>query len=237
MNTTTTTKPSIVLVHGAFADASGWQKIIVSLKEKGFPVTAVQIPLKSLADDVATTVRALQSEAGNVVLVGHSYGGAVITGAGALSANVKALVFVAAFAPDSGEALGPLIESYPASSLPTAVVPDAAGFLSIDRDKFRGVFAADVSENELTVMAATQKPIAAAIFGEPSTTAAWRTIPSWYIVSTQDHAINPDLERFMAKRMNAQTIELHSSHVPFVSQPAEVVRVIEAAAGSLKGGL
>ncbi len=229
-----TTKPSIVLVHGAFADASGWQKVILYLQEKGFFVTAVQIPLKSLADDVATTIRALQSINGEVVLVGHSYGGAVITGAGTASDNVKALVYVSAFAPDAGEALGPLIGSRPPSSLPTAVIPDSAGFLYIDRAKFRDVFAGDVSENELAVMAATQKPIASAIFGEPVASAAWKTIPSWYIVCTQDHAINPDLERFMARRINAQTIELAASHVPFISQPEAVVKVIESAAATVK---
>jgi pimeloyl-ACP methyl ester carboxylesterase len=227
-------KPSIVLVHGAFADASGWQKTILALEGKGFPVTAVQVPLKSLADDVATTVRALETQKGDVVLVGHSYGGAVITGAGAARANVKALVYVSAFAPDKGEALGPLIESQAPSSLTPAIVPDSAGFLSIDRAKFRDVFAADVSDSEAAVMAATQKPIAGAIFGEPSEAAAWATIPSWYIVAKQDHAINPDLERFFAKRMKATITELDSSHVPFISQPAEVVKIIEDAAASLK---
>jgi pimeloyl-ACP methyl ester carboxylesterase len=228
------TQPSIVLVHGAFADASGWQKIIIGLKAKGFFVTAVQLPLKSLADDIATTVRALQTQKGDVVLVGHSYGGAVITGAGATSPNVKALVYVSAFAPDSGEALGPLIESYPPSSLPSAIVPDSAGFLYIDRTKFRNVFAGDVSEDELAVMAATQKPIAAGIFAEPIAAAGWKTIPSWFIVSSQDHAINPALERFMAKRMNAQTVELAASHVPFMSKPKEVIQVIESAAAAIK---
>jgi pimeloyl-ACP methyl ester carboxylesterase len=234
MTNSISAKPSIVLVHGAFADASGWQKIILALEGKGFPVTAVQAPLKSLADDVATTVRALQTQKGDVVLVGHSYGGAIITGAGAASANVKALVYVSAFAPDKGEALGPLIESQAPSLLTPAIVPDSAGFLSIDRAKFRDVFAADVSDSEAAVMAATQKPIASAIFGEPSEAAAWTTIPSWYIVAKQDHAINPDLERFFAKRMKATITELDSSHVPFISQPAEVVKIIEDAAASLK---
>jgi pimeloyl-ACP methyl ester carboxylesterase len=233
MTDSISTKPSIVLVHGAFADASGWQKIILDLEAKGFPVTAVQVPLRSLADDVATTVRALETQKGDVVLVGHSYGGAIITGAGAASANVKALVYVAAFAPDQGEALGALIESHAASSLTPAIVPDSAGFLYIDRTKFRDVFAADVSDSEAAVMAATQKPISGTIFGEPSGAAGWKTIPSWYIVSKQDHAINPDLERFFAKRMKAKVTELDSSHVPFISQPAQVVKIIEDAAGSL----
>jgi pimeloyl-ACP methyl ester carboxylesterase len=227
---TTSTKPSIVLVHGAFADGTSWQKTIPLLEKKGFTVTAVQIPLKSLPDDVATTQRVIDAQQGDVVLVGHSYGGAVITGAGAGSAKVKALVYVAAFAPDAGEAVGQLIEKYPAPPLGTALVPDSAGFLSIDRAKFHEVFAHDVSESEAAIMAATQKPMAASAFGEPSAAAAWKTVPSWYVVATQDSAINPELERFLAKRMGATTTELESSHVPFISKPEEVVSVIEAAA-------
>jgi pimeloyl-ACP methyl ester carboxylesterase len=230
---TTNNRPSIVLVHGAFADASGWQKIILGLEKGGFTVTAVQIPLKSLADDVATTKRVLDAQTGNIVLVGHSYGGAVITGAATGVGKVKALVYVSAFGPDEGEALGPLIESKPPSLLPTAIIPDAAGFLYIDRSKFSEVFAKDVSESEAAVMAATQKPISATIFGEPSLSPAWKTIPSWYIVSTQDNAINPDLERFMAQRMKATVTEIEASHVPFISKPAEVIKVIEAAVAAL----
>ena len=228
-----TDKLSIVLVHGAFADASGWQKVILGLEKSGYMVTAVQIPLKSLADDIITTKRVLEAQSGDIVLVGHSYGGAVITGAGTGVSQVKALVYVSAFGPDEGEALGPLIESKPPSLLPTAIAPDSAGFLYIDRSKFKEVFAKDVTESEAAVMAATQKPIAAAIFGEPSPVPAWKTIPSWYIVSTQDNAINPDLERFMAARMKATVTELQASHVPFISQPAEVIKVIETAVAAL----
>jgi len=223
------TKPSIVLVHGAFADGSSWQKVIPLLEKKGFTVTAVQNPLKSLADDIATTKRVIDAQKGDVVLVGHSYGGAVITGAATGNPKVKALVYVAAFAPDAGEPVGGLIEKYPAPPLVTALVPDSAGFLTIDRAKFREVFAHDVSESETAIMAATQKPLAASAFGEPSAAPAWKTIPSWYVVATQDRAINPDLERFMAKRMGATTTEIESSHVPFISKPEEVVNVIEAA--------
>ena len=233
MPDSTATKPSIVLVHGAFADATGWQKVIPLLEQKGFTVTAVQIPLKSIADDVATTKRMIEAQAGDVVLVGHSYGGAIITGAGAGSAKVKALVYVAAFAPDAGETVGGLIAKFPASSLPPALVPDSAGFLFIDRAKFREVFTQDVSVGESAIMAATQKPVAGASFGEPMTAAAWKTIPSWYVVAAQDRAINPDLERFLAKRMNATTTEIETSHVPFVSQPATVAKVIEAAATAI----
>ena len=231
MTDSNTTKPSVVLVHGAFADATGWQKVIPLLEAKGFSVTAVQNPLKSIADDVATTKRAIESQKGDVILVGHSYGGAVITGAGANNPKVKALVYVAAFAPDAGETIGALIAQFPATPLGTGLVPDSAGFLFIDRTKFRDIFAKDVPEAESAIMAATQKPVAGASFGETQAVAAWKTVPSWYAVSTQDHAINPDSERFMAKRMGAKITEIDASHVSFISQPAKIVKMIEEAAG------
>ena len=226
------TKTSIVLVHGAFADGSSWNKVIPLLEAEGFTVTAVQNPLKSLSEDVATTKRVIDAQKGDVILVGHSYGGAVITDAAAGNSKVKALVYVAAFAPDAGEALGGLIERFSPSALATALVPDSAGFLHIDRSKFQNVFANDLPKDEVAVLAATQKPIAGAIFGESVKAAAWKTIPSWYVVSTQDNAINPDLERFMAKRIGTQTKEIKASHVGFISQPAEIAKVIRAAAGA-----
>jgi pimeloyl-ACP methyl ester carboxylesterase len=142
------------------------------------------------------------------------------------------LVYVAAFAPDAGEALGGLIERFSPSPLGTPLVPDSAGFLYIDRTKFLNVFANDLPKDEAAVLAATQKPIAGAIFGEGVKAAAWKTIPSWYVVSTQDNAINPDLERFMAKRIGAQTKEIKASHVSFISNPAEVAKLVEAAAAA-----
>jgi len=226
-------KTSIVLVHGAFADGSSWNKVIPLLEAEGFTVTAVQNPLKSLSEDVATTKRVLDAQKGDVVLVGHSYGGAVITEAAAGNSKVKALVYVAAFAPDAGETLGALGERFPAAPLGTAVVPDSAGFLYIDRTKVADVFANDLPKEEAALLAATQKPLAAAIFGEPLKAAAWKSIPSWYVVSTQDKAINPDLERFMAKRMNAKTKELKASHVSFISNAPEIAKVIESAAASI----
>src|SRR5258708_6233263 len=210
-------KISIVLVHGAFADGSSWSKVIPILESHGFAVTAVQNALKSLADDVATTNRVIEFQKGNVVLVGHSYGGAVITEAAANNPKVKALVYVAAFAPDAGETLGGLGEKYPATPLATAIAPDSAGFLYIDRSKFHEAFANDLPADTAALLAATQKPIAAAIFGESVKAVAWKTVPSWYIVSTQDHAINPDLERFMAKRMKDETIQINASHLCFIS--------------------
>jgi len=226
-------KTSIVLVHGAFADGSSWNKVIPLLEAEGFTVTAVQNPLKSLSEDVATTKRVLDAQKGDVILVGHSYGGAVITEAAAGNSKVKALVYVAAFAPDAGETLGALGERFPAAPLGTAVVPDSAGFLYIDRAKVADVFANDLPKEEAALLAATQKPLAAAIFGEPLKAAAWKSIPSWYVVSTQDKAINPDLERFMAKRMGAKIKEIKASHVSFISNPSEIARVIESAAASV----
>jgi pimeloyl-ACP methyl ester carboxylesterase len=227
--------PRIVLVHGAFADGTGWQHVIPPLEERGYVVTAVQNPLISLADDIATTKRVLDAEAqkGSVIAVGHSYGGAVITGAAAGNPNVKALVYIAAFAPEAGEAVAAFLEQYP-SLLGSGTVADAAGFVFVDRDKFREIFAADVDRKEARVMAATQKPIFGGIFGQAPEAAAWKTIPSWYLLTTQDHAINPDLERLYAKRIGATTVEIGSSHAVFVSHPHAVVELIEQAAKAVR---
>ena len=224
-------KPTIVLVHGAFADAMSWARVIPILHRDGYHVVAVENPLTSFDVDVATTRRVIEAQKGAVVAVGHSYGGAVITAATAASTNVSALVFVAALAPDSGEAVAAFLEKYPAP-LGKALVPDAAGFLSIDRAKLRDVFAADLPVAETEVMAATQKPINGASFQASSNAVAWKRIPSWFLVAKQDRAIDPELERFYAARMHATTVEINSSHVPFLSHPAAVARLIEQAASA-----
>jgi len=226
--------PTIVLVHGAFADASGWQKVIQILQSDGYPVIAVQNPLTSLPDDVTTTKRVIDAQKGPVVVVGHSYGGAVITGAAAGNSNVKGLVYIAAFAPEPGELLSAPGEKFAAPPLSSALVPDAAGFLYIDRAKFHDVFCKDLSEADARVLAVTQKPLNKSVFGASVANAAWKTIPSWYIVSSQDQAINPELERFYAKRMGVKTTELKSSHVSFMSHPKEVTKVIEEASRAAK---
>jgi len=223
-------KPSIVLIHGAFADASSWRKVIPILEGDGYMVTAVQIPLSSLSDDVAATKRVLDAQTGPVVLVGHSWGGAVISAAAADNKKVKSLVYVAAFAPEAGEVVTAAASKYSAPELNSVLKPDEAGFLYIERARFRDAFAHDLPEADTRIMAATQKPIYGKSFGETQPAAAWKTIPSWYIVSTEDRAINPDLERYYAKRIGATTTELKASHVPFLSHPKEVARVIEAAA-------
>jgi pimeloyl-ACP methyl ester carboxylesterase len=223
-------KPAIVLVHGAFADASGWSRVIPILERDGYFVTAVQIPLTSLSDDIATAKRVVDAQKSPVVLVGHSYGGAVITGAAAGNPNVKALVYLAAFAPEAGEPLGEPGKKFAEPPLNSALVPDSAGFLYIDRAKFHDAFCKDLSDADARVMAATQKPLAHSVFEASVPVAAWKTVPSWFVVSSQDHAINPELERFYAKRMGATTSEIASSHVAFLSHPQDVVKVIEAAA-------
>lgn len=223
-------KPTIVLVHGAFADGSAWQKVIPLLQQDGYNVIAVQNPLSALEDDIATTKRVIDAQKGPVVVVGHSYGGAVITAAASGNPNVKALVYIAAFAPDTAEPVAGLTEKYP-TELSDALRPDSAGYLYIDRAMFHELFAQDVSEKEASVMAATQKPADSTTFSATITTQpAWKTIPTWYLVAENDHTINPDLERFYAKRMDATTREVESSHVPFISHPDVVVEIIEEAA-------
>ena len=227
-------KPSIVLVHGTNADATSWQHLIPLLQQDGYTVTAVQNPLTSLPDDIATTKRVIDAQQGPVVVVGHSYGGNVITGAAAGNPQVKALVYINGFAPEPGETISELSGRYAPPPLSTALVADTAGFLYIDREKFHEVFAKDVSPVEAQVMAVTQKPAAKVIFDQSVDSAAWKTIPSWYLVGQEDQAINPELERFMAKRIGAKTTEIKASHVPFISHPREVANLIEAASSGVK---
>ncbi len=229
--TPTAHKPSIVLVHGALADAMSWSRVIALLENGGYHVTTVENPLTSLDADVTTTKRMIDAQVGPVVVVGHSYGGAVISNAATGNANVKALVYIAGLAPDSGEAVSANLDKYP-SPLSTAFAPDAAGFLYVDRVKLRDVFAADLPITETGVLAATQKPINSAIFQSTLSAVAWKHIPSWYLVAQQDRAINPEFERLLAKRMHATTVEIASSHLPMLSHPAAVVRLIEQAAMS-----
>ena len=220
---------TIILVHGAFADGSSWGNVIPLLENAGYHVIAVQNPLTSFADDVATTRRVIDAVTGSVVLVGHSYGGAVITKAAVGTSNVRALVYVAAFAPDAGESLQALLGKYP-SKIGTALVPDAAGFLYIDRAKFKDAFAADVSETQLSVLAAAQKPINAQTFAQVYEAPAWKEIPTWYLIATDDQAINPALQRVFAERIPATSREVNTSHVPFVSNPGAVAEIIKDAA-------
>ena len=220
---------NIVLVHGAFANGSIWARVITILQAKGYHVTAVHLPLTSFADDVAATRRALALQEGPVILVGHSWAGVVITEVG-VDPKVAGLVYVAAFGPDQGEVVGDLGKTYPAPPALAAAIVDQQGFLTLSPDAMVKYFASDLPANEARVLAATQGPIAGSAFGAQVSAVAWKTKPSWYIVSKLDNAIAPDEERFFAKRMKATTTELAASHVAMLSRPGAVAAVIVDAA-------
>ena len=221
---------NIVLVHGAFADGSGWKPVADILRKDGYSVTVAQPPLTSLEDDVAATNRVLDRLNGPAILVGHSYGGAIITEAGN-NPHVVGLVYVAAMAPDAGEALGALLQSKPAAT--TGIGPSKDGFLFLDPAVFDADFAGDLPKPLADFMALSQMPVAGKAFGTPITDPAWKSKPSYAIVATEDRMINPDLERSMYQRAKAHVTELKGSHVIFISQPAAVAKVIEAAAKSI----
>jgi pimeloyl-ACP methyl ester carboxylesterase len=230
-------QPTVVLVHGAFADASGFGGIIAELSASGYRVVAPPNPLRSLAGDAATVSAVVSAVEGPVVLVGHSYGGAVITQASAHAGNVVGLVYLAAMGIDAGESCANVQASFPAPMLATTVVPtpyDAPGAaggpdLYIGQDGFRETFCADSPADLARVMYATQRPLAAAAFSENATAAGWKTIPSWYQVSRDDNAIAPQAQEFMAKRMNAVTEEIDGSHTAFIAQPGRIAALIKQA--------
>ncbi|MFW0976377.1 alpha/beta fold hydrolase [Leclercia pneumoniae] len=220
---------TVVLVHGAFADGSSWNSVINKLHHQHTEVIAVQLPLTSLKDDVAATERAIARAHGDVVLVGHSWGGTVISEAGN-DARVKALVYVAAFAPDSGQSTADLAGSYPAPPGSAGIAKTADGYLYLPGKSVSEDFAPDIKSDEQNALTATQGPIRADAFAEKVTHAAWHDKPSWYVVSKNDRMINPDLERAMAKAIHAKTTEVAASHVSMVSHPEEIARTIEQAA-------
>jgi pimeloyl-ACP methyl ester carboxylesterase len=224
---------NVALVHGAWADGSSWSKVIPLLQRKGLNVTAVQIPLTSLEDDIAVTRRILSAQEGPTVLVGHSYGGLVITGAANGVANVQALVYIAAFALEEGESIEALGKQGPPPAGAAAVRPDDHGFLWIDRDGFGKAFAADADPTEAAVMAAVQKPLSVKSFAGKSGPPAWKHIPSWYMVATDDQMIPPPAEEFMAKRIGATVKKVASSHAAMVSHPKEVADLITLAVESV----
>jgi pimeloyl-ACP methyl ester carboxylesterase len=227
-------KTNVVLVHGAWADGSSWSKVIPLLQQKGFNVTAAQIPLTSLADDIAVTRNLVAAQEGPTVLVGHSYAGVVISCAANDAPNVEALVYIAAFALDEGESIEALSKQGPAPAGAAAVrPPDDHGFLWIGRDGFAKAFAADADPVEARVMAAVQKPLSINSFTARSGPPAWKHIPSWYMVATEDQMIPPQAEEFMAKRMGATVRSLSSSHAAMVSHPKEVSDLITLAAESI----
>ncbi len=222
---------NIILVHGAWADGSSWSRLIPLLLAKGYDVTAVQLPLTSLADDAATVKRAIALEDGPVILVGHSYGGAVITEAGD-DPKVAGLVYVAAFAPDAGQSAGSLSASVPPPPMASEARPDAEGFLKLTRAGVYDDFAQDVPPALKAQLYVAQAPTSVKSLGGNITVAAWRSKPSWYIVAGNDRAIPPSLEAAMARTINATTTTIQASHVAMLSHPAEVAAVIERAAGA-----
>lgn len=219
---------NIVLVHGAFADGSGWRGVYDRLTAKGYKVSIVQNPLTSLADDVAATRRVLARQDGPTILVGHSYGGTVITEAGN-DPKVAGLVYVAALAPDTGESTGDQFAEIPAP--PGFVIePQADGFGFVNLAKFKAGFAADINNADAAFMRDSQVPIAMSAFGDKVTKAAWRVKPSWFVVATEDGAIDPKLLRKTATRIGAEAVEIKGSHVVFLSRPQAVADVIDKAA-------
>ncbi len=227
-------KPTIVLVHGAFADASGWSGTITRLERDGYPVVAPANPLRGLTSDSAYIASILASIKGPVVLVGHSYGGAVISEAAVGDPNVKALVYIAAFMPDTGEQVGALNSKFPGSQLAAALLqtPVAGGGTdyTIDPAKFKQAFAQDLPTATTQLMAIEQRPLSSAAFTDVATAVAWHTIPSWFLVAEQDHSISPDLERFEAARAHSHTTQIDSSHVAMMSHPGVSAKIIEEAA-------
>jgi pimeloyl-ACP methyl ester carboxylesterase len=222
--TTNATNATIILVHGGWADGSSWGKVITTLKNAGHRVIAVQLPLHNSADDITTVKRAIELAGGPVLLVGHSYGGFVITNAGSNNPNVTGLVYVAAFAPDEGEALGTFVT--PDNLPPGILLVDSAGLTYLNPDMFRDAFAQDVNTTEADIMAIAQKPFNQSIFTEPSGPPAWKQLKTWYQVSDSDHMIPPDTQRMFAQRMNATTITIDASHSSYVSHPDEIAQLI-----------
>src|SRR6202158_5013678 len=224
---------NIVLVHGGFVDGAGWEGVYKILKGHGYKVSIVQNPTLSLEDDVAVTKRALATQDGPTILVGHSYGGAVITEAGN-HPKVSALVYIAAFAPDKGESVGSLIKDPPPGAPVPPIRPPQDGFLFLDRAKFPASFAADVDPEKAAFMADSQVPWGMGAISGAISEPAWRTKLSWYLVTTEDKMIPPDAQRAMSKRAGATVVEVKGSHAIYVSQPKAVAELIEEAATKVK---
>jgi pimeloyl-ACP methyl ester carboxylesterase len=219
---------NVVLVHGGFVDGSGWEGVYRALTKSGHSVTVVQNPTISLADDVAVTRRAIAAQDGPVILVGHSYGGAVVTEAGN-DPKVAAVVYIAAFAPDAGESVASLIKDPPPGAPVPPILPPQDGFLFLDRSKFQASFAADVEGSAAKFMADSQVPWGLDALSGAITQPAWRSKPSWYLVATNDRMIPPDAQRAMSTRAGSTVVEVEGSHAVYVSQPQAVASLIETA--------
>lgn len=224
---------TVVLVHGGFVDGSGWEGVYRLLRKEGYAVAVVQNPTVSLADDVAATRRVIAAQDGPVILVGHSYGGVVITEAGN-DPKVEGLVYIAAFAPDQGESVSALIKDPPPGAPVPPILPPQDGYLFLDRSKFHASFAADVEPERAAFMADSQVPWGVGALGGAVGEPAWRTKPSWYLIASDDRMIPPAAQRFMAERAGSHVSEVSGSHAVYVSQPEEVAALIEQAAGGVK---
>jgi pimeloyl-ACP methyl ester carboxylesterase len=224
------TKPNIVLVHGAWADGSSWSAVIERLQAHGFRVIAPQFPLTALADDVARLRQVLEFQDGPTIVVGHSYGGQIMTSLGADAPNVVGLVYIAAFALDQGESLGALLAQGPVTPAAKHLFTDKHGFGWLSEDDFVNHFAADVDPVKAKVMYAVQQPLAGSAYADVMGTPAWKSLPSWYLVAKDDQAIPPEAEMQFAQRMGATTVEVASSHVAMVSHSEAVVELVEQAA-------
>jgi pimeloyl-ACP methyl ester carboxylesterase len=223
-------RPNIVLVHGAWADGSCWSGVIERLQAEGFQVRAPQFPLSSLADDVARLRQVLEFQDGPTIVVGHSYGGQIITALGPEAPNVAGIVYVAAFALDEGESLGALLSQGPVTPALAHLFTDSRGFGWLSEDDFVNHFAADVEPVRARVMYAVQQALASSAFTDVMGPPTWKSLPTWYLVAQNDEAIPPDAERMFASRMDATTVEVPSSHIAMVSHPDEVAELIEKAA-------
>ena len=224
-------RPTIILVHGGFVDGSGWQGVYNILRKDGYAVRVVQNPTTSLADDVAATRRVVDAQEGPVVLVGHSYGGVVVTEAGN-NPKVAGLVYIAAFAPDKGESVSSLIKDPPPGAPVPPILPPQDGYLFLDKAKFPASFAADVSADAAAFMADSQVPWGVEALTGTVSEAAWKAKPSWYLVATDDRMIPPDAQRAMSRRAGSSVVEVKGSHAVYVSQPTAVASIIEKAAMS-----
>jgi pimeloyl-ACP methyl ester carboxylesterase len=223
-------RPNIILVHGAWAEGACWSGVIERLQADGFHVRAPQFPLSSLADDVARLRQVLELQDGPTIVVGHSYGGQVMTALGSDARNVVGLVYIAAFGLDEGESLGALLSQGPVTPALAHLFTDSRGYGWLSEDDFVNHFAGDVGQSQARVLYAIQQPLATSAFSDIMGVPAWKSLPSWYLVAQNDEAIPPDAERQFAARMGATTVEVPSSHVPMVSHPNEVADLIEKAA-------
>src|SRR6266481_693838 len=228
-----TTRGAIVLVHGGFVDGSGWEGVYQNLKKDGYRVSIVQNPTTSLADDVAATKRVIAEQKGPVILVGHSYGGAVITEAGT-HPSVSGLVYITAFAPDRGESVASLIKDPPPGAPVPPILPPTDGFLALDKTQFAASFAADVAPEKADFMADSQVPWGVAALSGAVSEPAWKAKPSWYLVATDDKMIPPVAQRSMSKRAGSTVAEVKGSHAIYVSQPGAVAALIKQAAEGVK---